>query len=146
MTDTAINVIPPNKRIMLVASHRFGCSTRYPCLVLRGSMRVNGSRLVGPRRGSCRVGRQAGSIRTVRTLAQTTGQGDHSTATGCEQVCTSTVSSRVARQPAGALAERSGSERIAGGSGGASGPCRPQVFTSGLWRGVGTRKGVPDLG
>ena len=32
---------------------------------------------------------------------------------------------RVARQPPGALAERSGSERIAGCSGGASGPCRP---------------------
>jgi hypothetical protein len=31
----------------------------------------------------------------------------------------------VARQPPGALAERSGSERIAGYSGGASGPCRP---------------------
>jgi hypothetical protein len=32
---------------------------------------------------------------------------------------------RVARQPPGALAERSGSERVAGASGGASGPCRP---------------------
>ena len=42
---------------------------------------------------------------------------------------TSQLCHRVARQPPGALAERSGSERIAGCSGGASGPCRPGLKT-----------------
>ncbi|MGH8624645.1 MAG: hypothetical protein ACREYC_05055 [Gammaproteobacteria bacterium] len=42
---------------------------------------------------------------------------------------TSTAGHHVARQPPGALAERSGSERIAGCSGGASGPYRPGLKT-----------------
>ena len=39
------------------------------------------------------------------------------------------LANHVARQPPGALAERSGSERIAGCSGGASGPTRPGLKT-----------------